>query len=253
MCVLRFWQTPPRLEPSRQAHAFGGSPEKVARALADLTRANRAFGGIRSQLAPLRRLLDVPRGGTIRLLDVGCGGGDIPRAFVGWARRRRVPIQVVVVDKDPEAIRRASARLRPYPEVRLVRADAFHLPFPPRSFDFVTSAMLLHYFSPEDAAAVLSLWATLASRAVLINDIERHWFPCAAIKVLRRFSGSSLFSEASLQTVLRGFTPEEMDGLGRRAGLIRPEVRRFFPFRLTLVALVPPLSDDGSLARGTPP
>lgn len=240
MRSLRFWQTPARLEPAQAPHAFGGSPEEARRALAHLTLANRYFGGIRSQLAPLRRLLAAHPGGPLRLLDVGCGGADTPRAIVEWARRRRLHVQIVAVDQDPDAVRRAAAAVRTYPEIRVVRGDAFRPPFPPRSFHFVTSAMLLHYFSREDAITLLRSWASLASRALLVNDIERHWFPCAAIPFLRRLSGSSLFREGSRQTVLRGFTPEEIGQLGDQAGFSRAEVRRYFPFRLTLIGSVSP-------------
>jgi len=37
-------------------------------------------------------------------------------------------------------------------------------------------------------------------------------------------------------SVLRGFTPEEMNDLARRAGLKVREMKRVFPYRLSMVA-----------------
>jgi hypothetical protein len=85
---------------------------------------------------------------------------------------------------------------------------------------------------------VLRGWAALASRAVVVNDIERHRVPWVAIKTLARLSRSPLFGDGSLRTVLRGFTPVELNGLAATAGLARWRVTRHFPFRLTLVGQV---------------
>ena len=229
------WHIPPRLDPAQAPAVFGGSPEAVAESLGKLARANRYFGGTRSLLAPLRRLMAARPGGPIRLLDVGCGRADQARALIAWARRRGLRVQVVAVDRDHDVVRRARLALRDYAEACVVQADARRLPFLPRSFDYVTASMLLHYFSWEDAHALLRSWAALASGALLVNDVERHWFPCAAIRVLGRLSGSNLFHESSRRTVLRGFTRQELRGLAGAAGLASATVRRHFPFRLTLL------------------
>ena len=43
-------------------------------------------------------------------------------------------------------------------------------------------------------------WAALAGRAVIVSDVRRHWFPCAAISVLSRLSG---------QPAVRGGVPPD--------------------------------------------
>ncbi len=235
MRPLGFWHTPPRLDPAQAPHAFGGSPEEVRQALGNLSLANRYFGGTRSLLAPLRQLLSAYRGGPVRLLDVGCGRADQPRAVVEWARRQGVQIRVVAVDRDGDVARRAAGAVRRVPEISLVQGDALELPFRPRTFDYVTSSMLLHYFSWEEAGALLRSWASLSSQALVVNDIERHWFPCAAISILARLSRSSLFQDGSRRTVLRGFTPRELQRLAATAGFAHVEIRRHFPFRLALI------------------
>ena len=230
-----FRQTPPRREPDLASPVFGGSPEKVDRALDALSVANRYFGGTRSLLRELRRLLAWHPGHPIRMLDVGCGRAEQPRALVEWGRRRGLMIRVVGVDRDPDVVWHASQAARAVPEIRIVRADALRLPFPPRSFDYVTASMLLHYFSWDQARAVLRSLAALSSRALLINDVERHWLPASVIPVLGRLSRSGLFHPGSRDTVLRGFAPDELRRLAAEAGFTRTQVRRHFPFRLTLL------------------
>src|SRR6267143_933373 len=107
-----------------------------------------------------------------------------------------------------------------FAEIRHVRGDACDLPFGRDSFDFVLSSMMLHYFSLDDAAQLLAGFARIAKRAVVIADIERHWFPYLAIGVLARLTGERLVRPQFRRTVLEGFTRSELAGLAASAGLV---------------------------------
>jgi ubiquinone/menaquinone biosynthesis C-methylase UbiE len=227
----------PRLDPAERPHSFGGPNDETVRSLGSLQIANRYFGGARSILSPVCRLLRGRPPGTVRLLDVGCGGADVARALAGWARRRAVSLRITAVDQDPVVAAHAAAACRSWPEIRVVRADATRLPFAEQSVDIVMSSMLLHYFGLAEAAALLGHWRRLATRAVVVADVHRHWFPCVAIDVLGRISSHPLFREGHGRTVRRGFTADELRGLGRQAGFTRTRVRRHVPFRLSLVGL----------------
>lgn len=225
----------PRLEPGDRPHHFGGPGDETVRSLENLKVANRYFGGTRSVLRPLCHLLRSSPAGFVRVLDVGCGGADVPLALAGWARRHALRLHITAVDQDPTVVARATAACRPWPEIRVVRADAARLPFGDGAFDYVTSSMLLHYFALAEAAGLLRTWRRLATRAVVVADVQRHWIPCAAISVLGRLSRNPLFREGHGHTVRRGFTPGELGRLGGQAGFVRVRVRRHVPFRLSLV------------------
>jgi len=227
-----------RLEPKDLPHHFGGSPAEVGRNLDSLTKANRYFGGVRSLARPLHRLLLRHRGRPVRLLDVGCGRAEAARRHVDWARAQAIDLRVTVIDRDADVIAQARRGCAGYPEIRVVRGDALGLPFRPGTFDYVSASMLLHYFGTEEAVAIVRGWASLAGRAVIVSEVRRHWFPCAAISVLSRLSGSPLFGAGSRRTVLRGFTPAELRELAREAALGRCRLTRHFPFRLALVGFV---------------
>ena len=228
----------PRLEPGDRPHHFGGPDHDIVRSLDNLRVANRYFGGTRSVLRPLCGLLRSSPAGVVRVLDVGCGGADIPLALAHWARRHAVDLHVTAVDQAETVVARAAAACRVWPEIRIVRADAAHLPFADRAFDFVTSSMLLHYFTLADAADLLHRWQRLATRAVVVADVQRHWFPCASIRLLGWLSRSQFFRQGHGDTVRRGFTPEELGRVAKQAGFVRMRVRRHVPFRLSLIGLL---------------
>lgn len=78
----------------------------------------------------------LPRGG--RLLDMGCGTGDIALA----AMKERPDATVIAADFTPAMV--AHARVRPGAEgAAFALADAMALPFPDKTFDAVVSGYLL--------------------------------------------------------------------------------------------------------------
>ena len=68
---------------------------ELAENFADIERANAWFGGAR---AVVREVL---RRDARRVLDVGCGSADIPRALLAEARRRGRRLEVVGLDRSP--------------------------------------------------------------------------------------------------------------------------------------------------------
>src|SRR5687768_16643706 len=83
-------------------------PVELRDNLRDLRRVNSLLGGTALSRRALDRLVGRTPGGSIRLLDVGTGGGDIALAFRaggagGW------PVEVVAVDNRAEVIAAARA------------------------------------------------------------------------------------------------------------------------------------------------
>jgi ubiquinone/menaquinone biosynthesis C-methylase UbiE len=197
--------------------------------------ANRFCRGTPSILVNLAALASQLPAGELRVLDVGSGGGDIAQGLVRWGQAVGRPLRVAALDRHGAAVARAAARSQGLTEIEHVRGDAFALPFAPGSFDFVISSMMLHYFTLDEAARLVEKFSRIAKRAVLIADVERHWFPCAAISVLAPLTGNRLIRPHFRDTVLHGFTPDELSRLARDAGFARWQVCRYFPFRLVLI------------------
>lgn len=216
--------------------SFGSSPGAARRSFLELSVLNRCLGGARSilaNLAPLARA--AATSGEFSVLDLGTGSADIPRSLMRWMRARKLACRIVALDRHPEAIASAAALSDGFPEIRLVRGDVLAVPFGPNRFDFVISSMLLHYFPGRDVERLLEEMMGLARKAVIVADVERHWFPCLAIDWLSWASGGRIIREAFRDTVLRGFTRKELARLAQSAGFVRWEIRRYFPFRLVLV------------------
>lgn len=236
---------PPR-HPGDELIDLPGHPyDDVVRALREIEWVNRHLAGWRVLRRCLPRLLDpLPPGRPLRVLDLGTGSGDLPRAMAGWARRRGRRMLAVGVDRGAEVVEFARRQCAGDPDVRIVRGDLFHLPFPPRQFDLVVCSLFLHHFAPEAAVRVLRVMAANSRHAILVNDLQRHRLAYWGIWALSRvYLRGRLFRHDAPVSVLRAYRDGELRDLLRRAGLRQVQVERIFPFRMA--ALGPVTADAG--------
>jgi SAM-dependent methyltransferase len=113
---MRLRDAPPRAEHAVEMLDGPVSLADRSESLGDVARLNRLFGGCRLTLAHVRRLIsDLPPGRRVTVLDVGTGGGDIPRALVRWARRAGRPMRVFALDRDRATLGIAARALAGYP------------------------------------------------------------------------------------------------------------------------------------------
>lgn len=82
-----------------------------------------------------------------RILEIGCGTGNLLLAVA----RRRPSTQLIGIDPDPAALRRARRKAdRAGLPIRLDRAFAGELPIPDGSVDRVLSSFMLHHLDDEE-------------------------------------------------------------------------------------------------------
>jgi ubiquinone/menaquinone biosynthesis C-methylase UbiE len=204
-----------------------GVPEAEALAsLGDLRFVNRWFGGretLRAAVQPYLLSSDRPR-----LLDVGCGSGDVA-SFLARAMPR--PVQAVGLDLKLLHVRQAPREVQP------LVANACALPFRAESFDVVVVSLFLHHFDAPDLPAVLrSLYAT-CRRALVVTDLRRALVPYLFGRALFRWLFRSRVSvEDGLLSIRRAFREAELRDAFVQAGIPHVRIQRVFPYRLLAIA-----------------
>ena len=81
-------------------------PRVVEESLGNIARANRWLGGLAAVRHGLARVL-AGRTGTVTLLDIGTGIGDIPAMSIRWGSGRGLDITAIGVERHPVAARLA--------------------------------------------------------------------------------------------------------------------------------------------------
>src|ERR1700676_711423 len=118
---------------------------EMARILKSLEFINTWLGGTRATLGHLKRFSRFwrPRQ-TIRIIDWGTGGADIPRAIVRWARPLGFRVEILGIDNNPSILEYARIASRDYSEIRLMSGDLVKLPRFHEPFDYAISSLCLH-------------------------------------------------------------------------------------------------------------
>ena len=89
---MALWTRLPRAEGAVEMIDGPAPLTELRECLSDVARLNAFFGGRFLTLVHVKRLsARLPPGQALTVLDVGTGGGDVPRALVRWARRVRRP------------------------------------------------------------------------------------------------------------------------------------------------------------------
>jgi SAM-dependent methyltransferase len=204
-----------------------GVPEDEAlRSLADLRFVNRWLGNRgRFVAAVLPYLKASPRP---RLLDVGCGSGDVATSLRGALEGR---LAAAAVD-----IKLLHLQAAP-PDLLRVVADARRLPFAPGTFDVVTASLFLHHFDAAALPELLRGLYALARRALVVNDLRRARVPYVFGKAVFPLLFKSRVSvEDGLISIRSSFREPDLREAFAAAGVPSVRIERSWPYRLLAVA-----------------
>jgi len=189
---------------------------------------NRFLGDTRCLRLAIHETLEDIQTGSLSILDIGAGSGELLEA----AREildRRSPF-LVGVDVNRASANTVAARA----DIEAIQGDALALPFADSSFDMVVCSLFLHHLTDEAAAKLIGEMRRVARLRFVIIDIHRH----ALAHFLYRVFGKVALQKFSLDdgslSIRRSFRPKELLALAKRAGITNAEVRRRAAFRLVL-------------------
>ena len=205
--------------------------------LVELRRVNRWLGdegALRDTL-----LKEVGRAGlrSFSVLDVGAGSGALLRVAAKWARETNRSASLVGLELNQRSATSILEESSDFPEISSVQANGLVLPFLDDSFDYAIQSLTLHHFDDEGAVEILREMGRVAARGIFVIDLHRN--PTAYFfytTVGRLFLHNRLLREDGALSILKSFKPEEMEQLGRKAGLASVTVQKHFPSRLVLRA-----------------
>jgi 2-polyprenyl-3-methyl-5-hydroxy-6-metoxy-1,4-benzoquinol methylase len=228
------WHVPLRSNAPEMLDLGAGSASDVRENFADMWRINRYLGGLSALTRHFYpRLLS--HEGTITVADIGTGAGDIPASLTRWAQVNGRDLRVWGMDFSARnlAVAKANASL----SLQFIHGDAFHLPFKPGGVDYFISSLFLHHLSPEQVVALLAQTFERSRCGIIMSDLVRGWLPWLAFKLVQPvFAHNYLTRHDGAVSVLRAYTPAELQALAWEAGLQNARLYQHFPWRMTLVA-----------------
>lgn len=186
-----------------------------------------------------RPIYDMAKGAgldRISMLDIACGGGDVPIEVALGLRQNGIAVDLSLLDRSATAVNRASAAA-----ARtgigcqgLVTDILTHEP--QVTADVVTNSLFLHHIrEPGQVVGILRCMSQIAGRLVVISDLVRSrgglvaaWAGC------RVLSRSRIVHHDGPASVRAAWTLAEMTNFAAQAGMTGAQVHRCGPWRMLL-------------------
>jgi 2-polyprenyl-3-methyl-5-hydroxy-6-metoxy-1,4-benzoquinol methylase len=204
-------------------------------ALAGLARINRISGAVGKIAGAVWRMAQREKLSHVSLLDIACGGGDVPVGVAAALRRRGVTVNLVLMDKSQTALTQASARAKSANLTCETFCGDVRDGLPKIQIDVVTNSLFLHHLSEDEVVAALMKMKQQARRMVVISDLRRTkfgwlaaWIGCHAL------SRSAMVHHDGPASVEAAWTPAELAAMAHRAGMESIALRNCWPWRMLL-------------------
>lgn len=160
----------------------------------------------RSSMRPFLTALDRPA----RVLDLGCGGGDVIAQLSGRARRDGFEVEWVGVDPDPRALDVAMTRPAP-PRTSFLCADGEDLLAAGERFDLVLSNHVLHHLTPAELGEFADQSRRLSRGLVMHSDIERGRLAYVLYAIgITPFAPGTFLRTDGLRSIRRSYLQDEL-------------------------------------------
>jgi ubiquinone/menaquinone biosynthesis C-methylase UbiE len=211
------------------------TPEEYEGCLVELQRVNEWLGDAKALRGSLLKEIEHRDLRSFSILDVGAGSGELLRVTAQWARESGRTASLVGLELNQRSAQAILAESLGFPEISAVQSNGLVLPFPDAAFDFVISSLTLHHFDNEGAAGVLREMGRVARRGIFVIDLHRNAMAYFFYTTLGRIIlHNRLLREDGALSILKSFTPDELEKLGSQAGLHNVVVEKHFPSRLVL-------------------
>lgn len=192
---LREWMDDPDCDPKRLENTY-----------LQFSRINRWFAGWRH----IYRRHIRPLGSPLRLLDVGCGGGDIACKLLEWAAADSFSLQITAIDSDTRAIAFFRQRLQDHRPDTLTVREGELAELQDTAFDVVVSNHVLHHIAASEFVPFCEATASLATRRVIHSDLRRSPLSYAGFSLLRPLFPTSFIVPDGLRSLRRSYTSAEL-------------------------------------------
>ena len=211
--------------------------EEYEGCIVELQRVNEWLGDAKALRGSLFKEIDAQSLRSFSILDVGAGSGELLRVTAQWARDTDRTAALVGLELNERSARSIIEESVEFPEISSVQGSGLMLPFPDASIDYVFSSLTLHHFDDDGAVNLLREMGRVARRGIFVIDLHRNPMAYFFYTTLGRLIlHNRLIREDGALSILKSFTPDELEKAGRQAGLKQVTVEKHFPSRLVLSA-----------------
>ncbi len=194
---------------------------------------NRRLGGNSLTIEGVKRLIrKSPKDKVIKIVDVGCGSGDMLRDLADFAGEHRMKFELVGIDANADTIAYAQKMSKHYPDITYSVQNIFDENFGDLKCDIVVSTLTLHHFSDSEIVSILKTFRKQAKLGIVINDLHRSALAYRLFQlVCVVFRLGSMPKNDGLISILRGFKKNDLRSFSQKLNFKNYSIRWKWAFR----------------------
>lgn len=196
---------------------FSIKGEVMRDTLDKLERINRLLGGNIVTIKGLKKLLkNHSKKEVIKIIDLGCGHGDILRDVAKFGRKKGYKFQLIGIDANQEAIDYANELSEGFEELSFQTMDIFSDEFLTLDYDIVLCTLFLHHFKDEELVSFLKPTLENTKKGIVVNDLHRHKLAYYLFKIIGLFIKNEMVREDGLTSILRAFKRTDLEQISNQ-------------------------------------
>lgn len=211
------------------------SEQELVKVLKELETVNKWLGGY-APLYDAYQRIGLHRY-PVTIMDIGSGGGDVLRKTAKWLEKQGLQdYRLIGVDNHPVMTDFATSQSEGWQNIEFVTFDAFDEHLKTYQPDIVLNNLFCHHFPDASLARLLQWMQDLANKAVIINDLHRHWFAYYSIQLLTKLvSGSHFVKNDGPLSVARSLTRNEWHRILQDADIADYSLRWMWAWRWQVI------------------
>ncbi len=197
------------------------SGELLISSLDQLGNINKWLGGNKVTIDGLKTILKnqrpaIDKSQTIRIVDLGCGHGDILRKIAIFGRKNGYTFQLLGIDANQATIDYANELSSDFPEITYSKEDVLSPQFERHTYDIAMCTLFLHHFEDPIAIGFIQTLLKQSKIGVVVNDLHRHWLAYYLFKLLTSVVGNYMIRADGLMSILKSFKRKDLETFSKK-------------------------------------
>lgn len=194
---------------------------------------NDVLGGNKITSDGIKKLLiNQNKSKAIKIIDIGCGSGDMLRRLANFAKKENWNFELVGVDANQYTINYARQISIEYKNISYACLDIFSPQFAELEYDIALCTLTLHHFKDDQIEFLLTMLYKNAQLGIIINDLQRSKLAYRLFQIyctIFRLDGMS--KADGLVSILRGFKRKDLEQFSKKLNLQNDEIHWKWAFR----------------------
>ncbi len=177
-----------------------------------LSSINKWLGGNQITLKGIHKLVkNGAKDKKIRIVDLGCGNGDILRRISKLGDKMGCDFDLVGIDANNDSINYAKELSVGYKNITYLQLNIFSEEFKAYEYDIALLTLFLHHLSNDEIIENLSLIRDKAKLGIVVNDLHRNKLAYYLFSLISVFFNNKIVRNDGLVSIRRAFKRSELE------------------------------------------